>query len=147
MTSVPVAEGLFEDVDGAPALIGGRCDDCGTISFPLAPGCPGCSSARVSSMALSPRGTLWTWTSQEFQPVAPPYIGPGSDGTDFAPYFVGYIELPGELRVEARLTGYADRTPRIGEEMELVIVPFTHREAGDEVVSYAFAPVSEGASA
>ena len=125
MTSVPVAEGLFEVAGGAPALIGGRCDDCGTISFPLAPGCPRCSSASVSSMALATRGTLWTWTSQEFQPVAPPYIGPGSDGTDFAPYFVGYVELPGELRVETRLTGLGNRTPQIGEEMELVIVPFT----------------------
>ena len=98
-------------------------------------------------MALARRGTLWTWTSQEFQPVAPPYIGPGGDGTDFAPYFVGYVELPGELRVEARLTGFTDRAPRIGEEMELVIVPFTRNEGGDEVVSYAFAPVEEGASA
>lgn len=98
-------------------------------------------------MALATRGTLWTWTSQEFQPVAPPYIGPGADGTDFAPYFVGYVELPGELRVEARLTGFADRTPRIGEAMELVFVPFTRNADGDEVVSYAFAPVGEGASA
>ena len=147
MTRVPVAEGLFDEAGGVPALIGGRCDDCGTITFPLAPGCPRCSSASVSSTALATRGTLWTWTSQEFQPVAPPYIGPGSDGTDFAPYFVGYVELPDELRIEARLTGFTDRTPRIGEEMELVIVPFTRNDDGDEVVSYAFAPVEEGASA
>ncbi|MFT5201965.1 MAG: putative OB-fold protein [Candidatus Aldehydirespiratoraceae bacterium] len=145
MVVIPIAEGLFEEVDGLAALIGGRCQECDTVSFPLAPGCPRCSSANVASMPLARRGTLWTWTSQEFRPITPPYTGPG-DASDFEPYFVGYVELPGEVRVEARLSGFDGRTPTIGEEVELVILPFNETIEGDQVVSYAFTPVAEGAS-
>jgi hypothetical protein len=100
---------------------------------------------RAASMPLARRGTLWTWTSQEFRPITPPYTGPG-DASDFEPYFVGYVELPGEVRVEARLSGFDGRTPTIGEEVELVILPFNETIEGDQVVSYAFTPVAEGAS-
>ncbi|WP_372349846.1 OB-fold domain-containing protein [Streptomyces sp. KL116D] len=45
---------------------------------------------------LGDRGTLWTFTTQNFRPPSPPYDG--SDTADtFRPYALGYIELPGEL--------------------------------------------------
>ena len=50
---------------------------------------------------LARRGTLWTWTVQRFRPKSPPYAGRPEE---FEPYGVGYVELPGEVRVEARLT-------------------------------------------
>ena len=143
MAEVPIAEGLFTDGDD-PHLIGQRCDECDTMSFPLTAGCPRCSSTDVREVPLATRGTLWTWTSQEFRPPAPPYTGPPGD--EWAPYYLGYVELPGELRVETYLTGIEDRTPVIGEEMELVIVPFATNDDGDTRVTYAFAPASrEGA--
>jgi uncharacterized OB-fold protein len=70
---------------------------------------------------------------QRFRPKAP-YVGP----EDFEPYGVGYVELPGEVRVEARLTVADPARLRIGMPMELVVVPF-----GDGV-TYAFAPVEAG---
>ena len=51
---------------------------------------------------LPRRGRLWAWTTQDFPPPSPPYAGP--TGKDFVPFGVGYVELPGEVKVETRLT-------------------------------------------
>ncbi len=42
---------------------------------------------------------------------------------EFEPYGVGYVELPGEVRVEARLTEYDPERLRIGMPMELTLIP------------------------
>ena len=70
-------------------------------------------------MPLPRRGTLWTWTTQGFEPPSPPYVR-DRDG-EFEPYAVGYVELPGFLRVEGRLTESRPERLRIGMEMEVVV--------------------------
>ena len=122
-----------ELVDGVPRLVAGTCDACGTMMFPLRERCPACASADVSRTFLPGRGTLWTWTTQGFEPKSPPYVPDG----EFEPYAVGYVELDGYLRVEGRLTESDPARLRIGMEME--VVELDH--AG--VASYAFAPVRE----
>jgi uncharacterized OB-fold protein len=52
---------------------------------------------------------------------------------------VGYVELGGEVRVESRLTELEGL--ETGMEMELVLVPFRTDGDGNEVVTFAFAPV------
>jgi uncharacterized OB-fold protein len=141
MSSTVIAEGLVSTGD-RPALIGARCEGCGAFVFPVPTGCPRCSSERLAAVELARRGELWTWTSQEFRPKSPPYTGPDDDRT-FQRYYVGYVELPDQLRVEARLVGYDEREPRIGETVELVVVPFTTDADGNEVRTFAFAPVTE----
>jgi uncharacterized protein len=125
----PVADGLFTWPADEPRLIGSRCRDCGVVTFPAQGSCPACTSLAVEERLLSRRGTLYTWTVQGFRPK-PPYAGPD----EFEPFGVGYVELPGEVRVEARLTVADPVRLRIGMPMELVIVPF------GEKVTYAFAP-------
>jgi uncharacterized OB-fold protein len=88
---------------------------------------------------LPRRGRLWAWTTQEFPPPSPPYAGP--TGAAFVPYGVGYVELAGEVKVEARLTKTAGL--EIGMDMELVLVPFRTDDGGNEVVTFAFRPVGE----
>jgi uncharacterized OB-fold protein len=88
---------------------------------------------------LAPRGTLWTWTSQDFLPKAP-YTGPETEA-DFAGYLVGYVELPDGVRVVTRLVEVDRAEVQIGMELELVLVPFTVDPDGTEVVAYAFRPV------
>jgi uncharacterized OB-fold protein len=88
---------------------------------------------------LSRRGTLWAWTTQSFPPP-PPYAGRG--GKDFVPFGVGYVELPGEVKVETRLTESDPAKLADGMEMELVIVPFRTDDDGNEVVTFAFRPVA-----
>jgi uncharacterized OB-fold protein len=141
MASSLIADGLVSAGD-PPALIGAQCEECGAVVFPVPTGCPRCSSQRLATVELARRGAVWTWTSQEFRPKSPPYTGPGDDRS-FQRYYVGYVELPDQLRVEARLVGYDEREPEIGETVELLVVPFTTDADGNEVRTFAFAPVTE----
>jgi uncharacterized OB-fold protein len=124
---LPIAPGLWTD-DAQPHLIGGR-KPSGEIVFPMP---QGDAAASVEPVVLSRHGRLWSWTSQDFEPKAP-YRGP----RPFAPYLVGYVELPGEVIVESRLVGATLADLVLGMPMELLIVPFdaTH-------CTFAFAPES-----
>ena len=135
---VPVAEGLFTWPSDSPRLLGSHCDSCGETTFPAQQGCPSCNSHSSKEIPLSPRGTLWTWTIQNFPPPHP-YIG---DVENFVPYGVGYIELPEGVRVEARLTESDPAALSIGMEMELTLEPFGNDAEGREVVTFAFRPVA-----
>lgn len=141
-TIVAVADGIFEIRDGKPVLLGSRCTNCDNHMFPRQSGCPRCLFNEQEDVELATTGTLWTWTVQAFPPKAPPYLGPVGD--DFEPYGVGYVELPGQLRVEGRLTIADPEQLQIGMEMELVLDPLTVDEDGNQVVTYAFAPVENG---
>lgn len=109
--------------------------------FPVQSSCPKCSGESTETVTLSRRGTLWTWTIQGFPPKAPPYAG-DADPKTFRAFGVGYVELPGEVKVETRLTVADPEKLKIGMEMELVIIPLTIDADGNEVVTFAFAPVS-----
>ena len=99
---VPVAEGVFTWPSDEPQLIGSRCAACGIVTFPTQDSCPRCASTEMEEQLLARRGPLWAWTTQDFPPPSPPYTGP--TGKDFVPFGVGYVELPGEVKVETRLT-------------------------------------------
>jgi uncharacterized OB-fold protein len=98
---------------------------------------------------LADRGTLFTFTTQGFLPKEP-YTGPETSlqsEADFAGFTVGYVELPGQVMVETRLTEPDPAKLAIGMPMRLVIVPFRTDADGTEVVTYAFAPDAEGGAA
>ena len=138
MARVPVAEGIFTLDD--PQLIGSRCRDCAITTFPAQDSCPRCASTAMEQTLLARRGRLWAWTTQDFQPPSPPYTGP--TGEDYTPFAVGYVELPDEVKVESRLTESDPEVLEQGMEMELVVVPFRTDDDGNEVVTFAFRPVS-----
>jgi uncharacterized OB-fold protein len=110
------------------------------MAFPAHDVCPRCGSANVESAAFDRRGTLWTFTTQQFIPKSPPYALVETEET-FAPYAVGYVEFAGQARIEGRLVDCALEDLRIGAEMETVVVPFMVDGQGREVVTYAFRPV------
>jgi uncharacterized OB-fold protein len=122
----------FELDGGEPRLVAARCVACRALAFPPRPRCAACGGA-AERVPLPRQGTLWTWTTQGFEPPSPPYL-PGPAG-QFEPYAVGYVELPGLLRVEGRLTETRPERLRIGMPMEVVTVTLGDR------VTYAFAPV------
>jgi uncharacterized OB-fold protein len=97
----------------------------------------------MATVELADRGTLFTFTTQRFLPKEP-YTGPETE-ENFAGYALGYVELPGEVLVEARLTESDPAKLRIGMPVQLVVVPFRRDADGNEVMTYAFAPASEGA--
>lgn len=136
---IPIAEGLFTWPSPEPALLGSRCKDCGIATFPASDSCMACSGQDVSIEPLPGRGTLWSWTIQQFMPKTP-YRSNETMET-FIPYGVGYLELPGGVRVEGRLTENDPRKLQIGMQMEVVFEPYRVEENGDEVISFFFKPV------
>jgi uncharacterized OB-fold protein len=138
---VPVREGLFTWPDENPRLLGSRCRDCATHVFPSQGSCPRCTGTDVEVVPLGRRGRLWAWTIQGFPPKAPPYRGPVDE--QFRPFGVGYVELPGQVRVESRLTVADPGQLRSGMEMELAIVPFAVDDHGRQLLTFAFRPWGE----
>lgn len=128
--------------DAPLRLLGGRAGadrpDAGRIVFPH----PGTSD--FDPVALGTQGTLWSFTIQRFAPKAPPYAGPAA----FEPWALGYVDLPGEVIVQARLVGMAFDAIRIGMPLRLIRVALDD-SAAEPLWLPAFAPaeVAGGESA
>lgn len=142
---VPVAEGVFTWPSDDPRLIGSKCVDCDNVMFPTQSSCARCSGQATESVELGRQGTLWTWTVQGYPPKSPPYAGDASPKT-FESFGVGYVELPGEVKVETRLTVSDPDEIEIGMDMELTLVPLYTNDDGDEVMTFAFAPTAGAGS-
>ena len=134
---VMVRDGLFSDTD-PPALLGSRCGACGSVHFPRADACTYCAAAGPPPIDLSRRGTLWAWTAVTARP-------PGYEGE--VPFGIGVVELPEGMRVITRLTESDPGSLREGQPMELRVVPLHGNDAGNDVVTYAFAPAPASAPA
>ena len=115
-------------VDGEARLVAGRCGSCGRYAFPLRERCAACAGD-VRRELLPTEGVLWTWTTQGFEPK-PPYLPDG----EFEPYGVGYVEFPGCLRVEGRLTEASPERLQIGMRMHVGALERAGR------LTYAFEP-------
>lgn len=124
-----IAEGLVTE-ESPPCLIGGRERTSGRVVFPCPPG------SAYEPVTLSRSGTLWSYTIQRYRPKSPPYTGPEA----FRPWPVAYVELPGEVIVEARLTDVAFEDIHIGMPLELTMIPLDP-ESADPVMIPAFRPV------
>jgi uncharacterized OB-fold protein len=88
---------------------------------------------------LPSRGSLWSYTVQRFAPKSPPYRG----AQPFQPFALGYVELPGALIVESRLTEVEFDELRLGLSLELTATVLRHDEDGTAVLTYAFRPLRD----
>ena len=127
---------LFDWPAPDPALKASRCVDCGQHDFPAMTSCRHCGGTDVATVRLPRSGTLWTWTVQRFLPKAP-YRSPQTEAT-FEPFGLGYVELPGALRIETRLLESDVHKLRIGAPVELAFYTQFVEPDGTEVVNYAF---------
>jgi uncharacterized OB-fold protein len=139
---IPFAPDVFTWPSDEPQLIGARCPSCAAITFPFQGSCPRCGDTEMEQHLLPRRGSLWTWTTQEFLPKEP-YAG-GETMETFKPYGVGIVQLADEVRVEGRLTESDTTKLAFGMDVELTVVPFRVEPDGTEVMVYAFAPAAEG---
>ncbi len=121
----PIAAGLWTS-EAQPTLIGGQLPS-GKIVFPFP---LGDAANDVVPYALSRKGTLWSWTRQDFQPKEP-FEGP----EPFVPFLLGYVELPGEVIVETRIVDAVLEDLKLGMAMEFVVTQFDETRS-----TYAFRP-------
>lgn len=111
MTVTVVDETLFSSVE-PPVLRGSACRACGATIFPALGSCPVCTGVDVEPVALPTEGTVWSWTTQHFEPKAP------FRTDEFAPFSIGYVDL-GSVIVEGWLLGRTEWT--IGEPVRLTL--------------------------
>jgi uncharacterized OB-fold protein len=128
MAQVPFKEGLFEEVNGGPALIGSKCQACGQVLFPARSVCLNCLSEDVKPVHLSREGQLYTYTtvymaSEHFPP----------------PYAVGWIEMPEGLRIFSQIRGWQEQPLKIGMKMRMYIETLW-RDGDNEVIGFVFRP-------
>ena len=128
-----IAENLFTD-ETPSRLIGGRDRETGRIVFP----CP--KGNQYEAVPLASEGTLWSYTVQRFRPKTPPYAGPEA----FEPWIVAYVELPGEVIVEARLVDVAFEDVRIGMPVSFKPAPLDPA-APEGVMIPAYVPAGDAA--
>ena len=121
----PIAPDLWTN-EPDPALLGGRLPS-GKIVFPYP---TGDAAEGVEPIRLSRKGTLWSWTRQDFQPKEP-FEGP----EPFVPYLIGYVELSGEIIVETLIVDAKLEDLALGMAMEFVVTQFDAARA-----TYAFRP-------
>ncbi len=130
---------IFTWPSNDPRLLGSRCERCGAVTFPVQSRCPRCSASDMVELALPRRGSLVSWTTQGFPPSFD-YRGTPT-GEVFEPFGVGLVQLDDVVRVESRLTESDPDKLDFGMEVELRIIPFYVDDDGDEIVTFAFAPV------
>ncbi len=134
MATRPIADGIWTD-EQPPRLIGGRDRATGRIVFPMP---NGGEAERFDPVPLLREGTIWSWTVQRFPPKPPPYAGP----EPFEPFALAYVELPGEVIVESRLTGFDFDGLACGLPVRLTIIPFVETADGTMLTTYAFEPAA-----
>jgi uncharacterized OB-fold protein len=146
--AVPAIDGWFTTgtTGEGPALLGTRCQRCGTVAFP--PGATFCPNPRcegegddLSEAALSRQGRVWSYTDARYQPP-PPYI-PRTD--PYEPFALAAVELEAEgIVVLGQVAdGYGCDDLAIGSPVELVVEPLY--EAGDTTyLTWRWRPVPDG---
>ncbi len=120
MAGVPVVDGWFT-VGPDPALLGTRCDECGTVFFPRSSGLcrnPNCRGRNLEEVELSRRGTVWSCTDARYQPP-PPYIA----ADPYQPFAIAAVHLAAEQMVVLGQVadGYGVEDLSVGTDVELVI--------------------------
>ncbi|HTY31353.1 Zn-ribbon domain-containing OB-fold protein [Mycobacterium sp.] len=142
-TQEPAIDGWFAtdsttEGAGAPHLIGSRCPECGTYVFPPRENnCPNpaCANDSLESVALSTRGTLWSYTENRYAPP-PPYPSPDP----FEPFAVAAVELAEEgLIVLGKVVeGTLAADLKVGMEMELTTMPLFTDDDGVQRMVYGW---------
>ncbi|HUY63368.1 MAG TPA: OB-fold domain-containing protein [Acidimicrobiales bacterium] len=118
---VPAVPGWFTTDQGEPALLGSRCQGCGTFAFPKqAFLCrnPDCDSDAFDEVPLSRTGTIWSYTDARYQPP-PPYVA----ADPYEPFCIAAVELAAEKMVVMGqvVPGVSVGDLAVGTEVELVI--------------------------
>lgn len=132
--NVPVIEGWLALGD-EPALLGSRCEHCGTVAFPPRNGpCPNprCDGDALVEHRLATSGRIWSYTDAQYQPPAP-YVSTTDPYSPFAIVAVA-LEADGLVVLGQVASGYTVADLSIGAPVELVVEPMYERDGADVMV-------------
>jgi uncharacterized protein len=140
-TKLPAVEGWFT-MEEPPALLGSRCESCGTYAFPKeAFFCrnPECDGTEFAEVPLSRQGKVWSFTDARYQPP-PPYVATTDPHQPFA---IAAVELAAEKMVVMGqvVNGVSTDDLKIGMEVELVIDTL-YTDDEHEYLVWKWSPVS-----
>lgn len=129
-----IAEGLFALPGGSLEeghLLGTKCRNCKTVSFPRRMVCPCCLADDTEEVPLSKKGKLYSYSINQMAP----------EGFE-APYITGKVDFPENVRVFSVITGCepTEDSLQIGMDMEVVFEPIRKDEKGNPLVGYKFKP-------
>ena len=136
---LPAIDGWWSvDASGTPHLLGARCPCCGTYVFPpRESNCPNpaCAADELQPVALSRRGTLWSYTENRYQPP-PPY--PQTD--EFEPFAIAAVQLAEEgiIVLGKVVEGTLAAGLRVGMQMELTTMALYSDDGGTQHTVYAW---------
>jgi uncharacterized OB-fold protein len=111
-----------------------RCDGCGELIWYPRRFCPFCASTEVTDVAVSGRGTIYSFT------VIRKGVGPFSDA---APYVLAYVELEEGPRIQSNIIGVDPETVHVGQPVRVVFEPVYDPAKPSEppvAAIYRFAP-------
>ena len=123
---VPFRPGVLDE-EGH--VLGSRCPSCEAHFFPTRQVCSRCLAEDLEQVALSTRGTLYTYTVLH-------QAAPGFE----VPLVLGYVDLPERVRILGQVAGLEPDSLRMGMELDLSVEPFAHDEEGQTVMGYRFRP-------
>ena len=132
----PIDPLLFDWPDETPLLKCSVCQQCGALAFPKNKSCGACGSENVIAQTLPSEGRLWTYTIQHFMPKAP--YSSSETAETFRPFAIGYVELPGALRIETRIPLDDGKPLAIGMAMALDFYVHRIEADGTQVINYQF---------
>ena len=138
----PIGDNVFTWPADEPQLIGGRCSDCSAVTFPTQSRCPRCGTKTMEELALPASGHACVVHDAGLPPDVA--LRRRSEAKNFTPFGVGLVQLGDVVRVEGRLTEDDPTKLDFGMEVELQVVPFYTDADGDEIMTFAFAPVGAG---
>jgi hypothetical protein len=111
-----------------------RCESCGKVFFPPRMVCSQCRGRRFEKTILPQEGTLETFTIIRVPP---------SGFMDEAPYAVGIVKLPGEIKVTAQIVDCDLQELAIGDPVRLEFRRLQRDgESGILCYGYKFVPVA-----
>jgi benzoylsuccinyl-CoA thiolase BbsA subunit len=119
-------DALEVNASGRATLIGGRCADCGTETFPRVPVCASCMSENIRPQPMPHEGTLYAFS-----------VVHAAAKKWRKPMRIGYVDLKNGARVFTHLEG-ADLA--IGDDVEVDVGTVGDDEEGP-IASFVFRKV------
>lgn len=135
-----VTSDLFIATPDRVRLIGTTCQSCGALYFPKTASCrnPACDEKHIVDTQIGPKGVLYSWTLQAYQPPPPFHMD------DWRPYLIGLVDMEQGLRVLGLLDMDKERVT-IGMALILDAKAMYRDEDGETRFTYCFTPDDSGA--